>query len=357
MNFLRRFLLSVAACAAFACAPAVHAQPHGIPVDKARLQQMVNQVKDPAMRAQLQALLNQAPDRGDKATLLALANQVVQIIRTGATGTPTPTTTAPKVLVLYDNPPGTEWEKLTYAYAIMLRNLLGHFDANVDMVPVQNYVAGAVNNYTATFYLGGYYGNQLPATFLADAATTTKTLVWFKYNLWELAWDPTYNFTATTGITFNGIQGMNAVPSSSAPNPGFYDRVQYKDLDFVKYYQYDAARNVINADPEVGATTVDGVKATSLVPIVNTTSNTTLPYVVRSGNFWYVADLPFSFIGPRDRYLVFTDLLHDMLGIQHAESHKALIRLEDVGAMVSVQSCWRTRWSAVRHRLRSTPAR
>ena len=25
------------------------------------------------------------------------------------------------------------------------------------------------------------------------------------------------------------------------------------------------------------------------------------PYVVRSGNFWYVADLPFSYIGPRDR--------------------------------------------------------
>ena len=57
---------------------------------------------------------------------------------------------------------------------------------------------------------------------------------------------------------------------------------------------------------------------------------------MRSGNFWYVADMPFSYIGPRDRYLVFADLLHDMLGVQHAESHKALVRLEDVGAMVSV---------------------
>jgi uncharacterized protein YdaL len=33
---------------------------------------------------------------------------------------------------------------------------------------------------------------------------------------------------------------------------------------------------------------------------------------------------------------VIADLLHDMLGIQHAESHKAMVRLEDVDAKVSV---------------------
>ena len=37
----------------------------------------------------------------------------------------------------------------------------------------------------------------------------------------------------------------------------------------------------------------------------NPKTGETAPYVMRSGNFWYVADLPFSFIGPRDRYLVF----------------------------------------------------
>jgi uncharacterized protein YdaL len=62
------------------------------------------------------------------------------------------------------------------------------------------------------------------------------------------------------------------------------------------------------------------------------------PYVVRSGKFWYFADMPFSYIGPRDRYLVLSDMLHDILGINHPESHKALVRLEDVGALVSVQA-------------------
>ena len=33
--------------------------------------------------------------------------------------------TPPKTLVLYDAPPGSEFEKLGMGYAIMLRNLLG----------------------------------------------------------------------------------------------------------------------------------------------------------------------------------------------------------------------------------------
>jgi uncharacterized protein YdaL len=56
--------------------------------------------------------------------------------------------------VLYDAPAGSEYEKLGLSYAIMLRNLLGHFDADVDLVPVQRYRAGQVAAHAATFYIG-----------------------------------------------------------------------------------------------------------------------------------------------------------------------------------------------------------
>ncbi len=245
----------------------------------------------------------------------------------------------PRVLALYDASSGTEWDKMGMAYAIMLRNLLGHFNATVDLQPVGSYTAGKVNNYDATFYLGALYDHPLPAAFLTDAATTTKTLVWFKYNIWQLAWNGTYNFQANRGMAFYGLRGLNAAPSSTNPAPGFFDTIKYKGLDFVKYYAYDATRNVVNADPDMGITAVtDPAKASVVVPVVNAKTAESAPYVVRSGNFWYVADLPLSFIGPRDRYLVFSDLLHDMLGINHAEVHHAMVRLEDVGALVSVQA-------------------
>ncbi|HEX2546088.1 MAG TPA: DUF2334 domain-containing protein, partial [Ramlibacter sp.] len=345
MNFLRRFLLAAATCLVLATAPALQAQT--IQVNKAQLQTLVNQVKDADQRARLQQLLNSLPATVDRSQLQALATQVQQVLRggsvntgTGSTpGTTTPVAAPPKVLALYDNPNGTQWDKLGMAYTIMLRNLLGHFNAQVDLVPVHQYTSGAMNNYAATFYLGAFFDHPLPAVFLADAATTTKTLVWFKYNLWQLAWNPAYNFTATRGITMNGLKGMDAAPSSSNPNPGFFSTVKYKGLDFTKYYQYDSGKNQINADPDMGWTTIaDPAKASQVVPVVNPRTGESIPYILRSGNFWYVADIPFSFIGPRDRYLVFTDLLHDMLGINHAEEHKALVRLEDVGAMVSVDA-------------------
>ncbi|GAB3650499.1 polysaccharide deacetylase family protein [Ramlibacter alkalitolerans] len=253
--------------------------------------------------------------------------------------TTTTTTPPPRALVLYDAPSGTQWDKLGLAYAIMLRNLLGHFQAQVDLVPVQQYTAGTVEKYSATFYMGSAYDNPLPATLLADVSGTTKTVVWFKYNVWQLAWNPTYSFTARTGLEFVDLLGMNAQPSSANPNPGFYDTVKYKGLDFVKYYQYDAGRNVINADPDLGHVQIaDAAKAQQVVGITNPKLARTVPYITRSGNFWYVADLPFSFIGPRDRYLVLCDVLHDMLGSRHETYHKAMVRLEDVGALVSVQS-------------------
>ena len=219
----------------------------------------------------------------------------------------------------------------------MLRNLLGHFDSKVDMVPVQNYTAGQLSGYDATFYLGSYYDNPVPAAFMADAASSSKTIVWFKYNLWQFAWDPSYGFQSRYGFNLTALRGLNAAPTSSNTTPGFFDTITYKSLPFVKYYAYDSSTGAVNADPDVGLTAItDTTKAQNLVSMSNPKTGEQAPYVVKSSNFWYVADLPFSYIGPRDRYLVLTDILHDMLGVNHAESHKAMVRLEDVSALVSV---------------------
>lgn len=254
-------------------------------------------------------------------------------------GQPVAAQTGPKTLIVYDGPPGSEFAKLGMAYAIMLKNLMGHFDSNAELLPVQNYVAGKMQAYDATFYLGAYYDNPLPAAFLSDVVATQKPVVWFKYNLWQLAWDPAYGFPAKFGFNFSSLRGLNALPTADNPAPGFFDTIGYKGKSFVKYYAFNGATGAINADPDIGVTTVlDAAKATAMVTVANPKTGETAPYVMRAGNFWYVADMPFSYIGPRDRYLVLADLLHDMLGVNHAESHKALVRLEDVGAMVSVQA-------------------
>ncbi len=252
--------------------------------------------------------------------------------------------TAPRALILYDAPEGM-YKKYGFATSIMLRNLLGHFDTTaIAMQPVETYVAGTMGNYDVVFYLGTSYDNGVPLAFLSDVdsnlkSAAPKTVVWFKYNLWKLAWDGNYTFTQSTGITFNGLRGLNSVPNTSNPSPGFYDTVSYKGESMVKYYAYDAATDTVAADPDVGATTV-AAPAQSLVTISNSKNSAApaLPYVVKANKFWYFADSPLSYIGPRDRYLAFADLLHDILGQNHAVQHKALVRLEDVSADVTTSS-------------------
>ena len=248
------------------------------------------------------------------------------------------TTPAP-ILVLYDAPANDQYTNLGKAYAIMLYNLLAHFNTTITMLPVQNYTAGMTEQYTATFYMGSYYANPIPAAFLSDVSTTQKTVVWFKYNLWELAWNTAYPFTSRYGISFSSLAGMNAAPTASAPNPGFYDTVTYKNQTMTKYYAFNATTGAVSADPDIGVTAVaDATKATSLVTITNSVTKATAPYVIRSGNFWYFADMPFSFIGPRDRYLVVCDMLHDILGTNAPTQHRALVRLEDLNATNTVSS-------------------
>lgn len=255
---------------------------------------------------------------------------------TAQTTIPPATTTPIKVLILYDAPSPDAYQKLGFAYAIMLQNLMGHWNSAVDMVPIQNYTAGELTPYQATFYIGSYYNNPIPAAFLNDVATTKNTVVWFKYNLWELAWNAAYNFNTQFGFSFNSLQGLNAAPTATSPNPGFFDTVVYKSMPMVKYYAFDANTGTVNADPDIGVTQIlDPTKAQALVNIKNSVTAQQVPYIVRSGNFWYFADMPLSYIGPRDRYLVLCDILHDILADNQPTIHQALVRLEDVDAYVN----------------------
>lgn len=246
---------------------------------------------------------------------------------------------AKKALVLYDAPSGAAFKKLGQVYAIMLRNLLGHFEMDVALVPIESYAAGQVEGYDTIFYLGSYYDNPVPQVLLEDMVKTTKTVVWFKYNIWQLAWNSTLGFPEKFGFTFTGLRGLNATPTAANPNPGFFDTVVYKGKSLVKFYQFDAATNTVKADPEIGLMQInDAVKAQVKVVINNPVTQESAPYIIQSANFWYVADLPLTFIGPRDRYLALCDILHDMVGIPHSESHQAMVRLEDVGALVDLTS-------------------
>jgi uncharacterized protein YdaL len=221
------------------------------------------------------------------------------------------------VLILYDSGTNTVYAQYGWIgnlHAKFLANLMGHFDVPYVIEPVESYQAGQISQARATFYFGLIYDNPLPPAFTNDVTTTANPVCWFKYNMWQVSGNIYFPQPLDSQIGFRFL---------SLDETGFTNIV-YKNIALLKN----------PADPEVG---VAGIINSNIATVVATawetnadTTTTNVPYITRGGNFWYVGDSPFDYMGEQDRYLAFCDVLHDILGIPAAESHLAIIRLEDV---------------------------
>lgn len=211
-----------------------------------------------------------------------------------------------RVLILYDSGGSTEW--VGYLSGLFLANLIGHFDMPYDLLPVENYSAGDLNEYRVTFYFGVNYNNPLSQVFIKDVLHTTKPVIWFRYNLWELL-DASPDTQTRYGFTFDYMD-----------NTG-YDQIIYKNTVLTKN----------KLDTELGhVSIIDQSLATSPALALQSATGSEIPYVVHGANLWYVADIPFTYLSENDRYLAFADLLYDMLQVTHHETRRAIIRLEDI---------------------------
>lgn len=183
--------------------------------------------------------------------------------------------------------------------------LLRHFRVEAVLLPVEDSFSPAdVPDAEFIFYLGVNHRSALPEAFMHYLSSTDKTVCWLNHNIEYLG---------------------DALPSEfgfrhEALEEHVECSVAYKGSIFPKADSLLHIIRVEDADRcEVIATA--------------TTPEGTVPYVVRSGRFWYFADLPTNYVIEGGRHIVFADLLHDILGQDHREKHLALVRIEDVNPM------------------------
>ncbi len=217
-----------------------------------------------------------------------------------------PTTNGTSTLVLYDTT--GEYGKLGELYAMNTANLTGHF-GGFTAHPVSKYVAGEMNGYTATIYIGSTYDEPLPKPFLNDVAASTKPVIWMHDNIWQLTAN-TPDFTTRYG--WNWSQYDTAPVTKVSYKNRLIDRSALNNGGIMTYNITDATKVSVLAE----AIRADGTK---------------FPWALRSGNLTYLGEIPFSYVGENDRQLIFADLLFDALAPATAERHRALVRLEDLG--------------------------
>lgn len=203
--------------------------------------------------------------------------------------------------------------------AVMTANLIGRYpDLKVQIKPVSSYT-GLSSNVLRVFYIGSSFDAVLPEALLRDAAAGAP-ITWVGYNIWQLG-----DRLDSLGLTYNSV----VVATTAAQVKAGYNTITYRG------YAYQKLTNSGGA-----------VVPTELVSMSTSPSNTVhawasnaagkqIPYAIQSGNFWYIADMPFSYSHELDRYVAFSDMIGLMLGHGEICSAKALVRLEDVSPQTS----------------------
>jgi hypothetical protein len=133
-------------------------------------------------------------------------------------------------------------------------------------------------------------------------------VIWIRHGIEALFEDP----------AFVAAQGWRPGARRAAD----YVTVRYKQFEFPR----DIRSTPLVAEPVIA----DSARARSYAAALRP-DGSEVPWAVRSGNLVYVVEAPFDLAHEDDRYLIFADLLFEVLAPQTPERHRAMVRLEDVG--------------------------
>lgn len=293
-----------------------------------------------ALRNHLSALLAQKPPQWQKTThelpvgfgVLSRQSTKVALLLTLFASLSFAESRNPCLQIFYDKP--TEESSYRFfgrIHALFVENLMGHFPHwNQSVSPIQDYKKGLLERCEASIYLGTDFHQKLPQDFLIDFEKGDRPFLWAGYHLWQLDKRALGN---SLGVEFAGLTALDFQSKDKKGRPHFFKWHHYKGEVFEKYGEFDRKDPTrFNAAFEISRLTIESPRTEVIAWAEHSGTAEKLPYVIRKEKRWYVADSPFSFITEKDRYLIFTDLLFDLLNEKPRYQGKrpALVRFEDI---------------------------
>ncbi len=214
-----------------------------------------------------------------------------------------------KVLVVVEG--NSDLKNFAIGDGRQLANLLAHFNTATTIEGVSKYLPHQIESFDYTFYIGFHSINTPPAGFLADVMSTAKPIIWLNTGFKEFSGK--YPLGKHFGFVVSRFDTVS-----------IFDEVTFGAKQFTK------------SEPNINIIDIVNRKlATVVATAYSTKKKIEVPYIVRSKNLTYIADSPFASATETDRYLLFSDMLHDILNEHHEEFHSALIRIEDVDPLES----------------------
>ena len=219
----------------------------------------------------------------------------------------------PPVLIIYSTwqqlpqPTHADIESLetSLGESLQFEQLLGHFPFAAQRVRLSDYRPGMLAHYPYAFVIVNRQASMLPAAFLRDVRGYHGACYWVNDGLNQL------------GPAFLKQLGLDYLRLETEPG---YSTVRYHGITLGKG---DAATHLIR---------VTAPERCHVLALAMADKRPAVPYIVRSGHFWYVADSPLANASIGDRYFAFSDTLFDFFGVQPRLPKRAFIRIEDINA-------------------------
>lgn len=238
------------------------------------------------------------------------------------------------VLIYYDKSDDKDYN-LGEVYSTYLQNLLGHFpELDQFVAPIESYKKGEINKCKSSFYIGSYFDNKVPQDFIDDFINSNQHRAWLGYNIWQI---PKKELNKLFGHSYSGLTRLDTKNYIDG-KPSFYKDIYYKNEVFDKFSQWVTKEGEKSFAAPYEQVLLKSEGTNTITPIAwaeHNYSKNKIPYALRSNNAFYIADVPFSYVHESDRYMVFADLLFDILDKPAKHNDKyAVIRIEDVHPMI-----------------------
>lgn len=196
-----------------------------------------------------------------------------------------------KVLLLYD-------QRNYFGYlddiVTSFRELLGHFNVEVNEKKINDYKPNEINYYDYIFIVG-LEGNFQNKDLIQDLKETRKTICWFGKGVENFLVD-----NKKTNIVYKGIYRD-------------FISVSYRD----KYFDLGVKREFVIIDVKSS-----DVRVFSWI----SDGKNRFPYILNEDNFWFISRIEIESI----LFYIIADMMQDIFDIETFERNEIYIRIEDV---------------------------
>ncbi len=202
------------------------------------------------------------------------------------------------VLIIYDSPNVLNSKETNQKtdFSFLLSQQLGHFNTKVIRMKEDEYKKGMIEQYDYIFYLSLREDKEANKNLLNDLLYTNKNIVWYGENADEL------------------IEARGNIPLEYHGSSYHYKQVKYKNKDMT--ISGFTGKNIL-IEPVNGSIKTYGSVSNGMDEY---------PLIINYNNYWFMTGLDTYNL----KYLVFSDVLHEILVENHHCEKKVYLRIEDI---------------------------